>query len=64
MSQIWLSYYAVNFDIFMVLQISGTPACVEEAKLAVEDRCRELEADREDRKLKSFKLEVRKILNL
>jgi hypothetical protein len=43
----------------VLFQISGTPACVERAKAAVEERCRELEAERQDRILKSFELKVR-----
>jgi hypothetical protein len=44
-----------------MFQISGTPACVERAKLAVEERCKELEAEKQDRILKSFELKARKI---
>jgi hypothetical protein len=51
----------VNCDIFVLLQISGTPACVERARVAVEERCKELEAERQDRILKSFELKVRNI---
>jgi hypothetical protein len=47
--------------ILMLFQISGTPACVERAKIAIEERCKELEAEREDRILKSFELKARKI---
>jgi hypothetical protein len=45
----------------MLFQISGTPACVERAKVAVEERCKELEAEKQDRILKSFELKARKI---
>lgn len=45
----------------MLFQISGTPACVERAKEAVEERCKELEAERQDRILKSFELKARNI---
>jgi hypothetical protein len=45
----------------MLFQISGTPACVERAKEAVEERCKELEAERQDRILKSFELKARMI---
>jgi hypothetical protein len=47
-------------NILVMFQISGTPACVEEAKEAVEERCKELEAERQDRILKSFELKARK----
>ena len=39
--------------------IHGAPKCVEEAKLAVEDRVEQLELERQDRLLKSFELKVR-----
>uniref|UniRef100_A0A6M2DT16 Putative vigilin n=1 Tax=Xenopsylla cheopis TaxID=163159 RepID=A0A6M2DT16_XENCH len=38
------------------IKIIGTPAKVEEAKIAIEERCKELEAEQEDRKLRSFEL--------
>ncbi|XP_063232691.1 vigilin [Bacillus rossius redtenbacheri] len=41
-----------------IIKISGTPACVQRAKEAVEERCKELEADRQDRALRSFELEI------
>lgn len=41
-----------------IIKISGTPACVEQAKEAVEERCKELEAERQDRILKSFELKI------
>lgn len=50
-----------NCYILVLFQISGTPACVERAKVAVEERCKELEAERQDRILKSFELKARKI---
>nr|XP_022901402.1 vigilin [Onthophagus taurus] len=40
------------------IKITGTPANVERAKLAVLDRVGELEADRRDRELKSFALKI------
>jgi hypothetical protein len=52
---------ASNWYIIVMFQISGSPACVERAKLAVEERCKELEAEKQDRILKSFELKVRKI---
>lgn len=47
------SLYKVLF-----FQISGTPANVENAKTAVEERCQELEREKQDRILKSFALKV------
>ncbi|PNF18399.1 Vigilin [Cryptotermes secundus] len=41
-----------------IIKISGTPACVERAKEAIEERCKELEAERQDRILKSFELKI------
>nr|CAD7393549.1 unnamed protein product [Timema cristinae] len=41
-----------------VIKISGTPECVERAKEAVEERCKELELERQDRLLKSHELEL------
>jgi len=41
-----------------IIKISGTPACVEQAKAAVQERCKELEAERQDRILKSFELKI------
>jgi hypothetical protein len=35
---------------------------VEQAKAAVEERCKELEAERQDRILKSFELKARELL--
>lgn len=40
------------------IKISGTPSCVENAKQAILDRCKALEADRQDRVLKSFELKI------
>jgi hypothetical protein len=51
----------VHFRILVPFQISGTPACVEEAKAAVEERCKELEAEKQDRILKSFELKAREM---
>lgn len=39
-----------------MFQIIGTQTNVEEAKIAIEERCKELEAEQEDRKLRSFEL--------
>jgi len=41
-----------------IIKISGTPACVEQATAAVEEQCKELEAERQDRILKSFGLKI------
>ncbi|XP_033222679.1 vigilin [Belonocnema kinseyi] len=40
------------------IEISGTPACVENAKQAILDKCEVLKAEREDRALKSFELKL------
>jgi hypothetical protein len=58
---LFLVLHAPNCCILVMFQISGTPACVERAKLAVEERCKELEAERKDRILKSFELKARNI---
>jgi hypothetical protein len=42
----------------IVKQISGTPACVDRAKEAVEDKCKQLDKDRQDRALRSHELKV------
>lgn len=55
------SCHEVYCHILVPLQISGTPACVEQAKAAVEERCKELEAERQDRILKSFELKAREM---
>lgn len=47
--------------ILVPFQISGTPACVERAKAAVEERCKELEAEKQDRLLKSFERKAREM---
>lgn len=39
-----------------IIKISGTPANIAEAKVALEERVRELEGDRKDRELRSFTL--------
>lgn len=39
-------------------QISGTVEAVESAKVAVLERLKEIDADREDRLLKSYEIEV------
>ncbi|XP_066997687.1 vigilin [Anabrus simplex] len=41
-----------------IIKISGTPSCVEDAKQAIEEKCRELESEREDRVRKSFEVKV------
>ncbi|KAI4494366.1 hypothetical protein M0802_009049 [Mischocyttarus mexicanus] len=40
------------------IKISGTPPCVENAKQAILEKCKSLEADRQDRALKSFELKI------
>lgn len=40
------------------IKITGTPANVERAKVAVLERVKELEADRKERELKAFSLKV------
>ncbi|XP_043578078.1 vigilin [Bombus pyrosoma] len=40
------------------IKISGTPPCVENAKQAILDKCKALEAERQDRALKSFELKI------
>ncbi|XP_043519288.1 vigilin [Frieseomelitta varia] len=40
------------------IKISGTPSCVENAKQAILDKCKALEAERQDRALKSFELKI------
>ncbi|CAK9823134.1 Hdlbp [Anthophora retusa] len=40
------------------IKISGTPSCVENAKQAILDKCKVLEAERQDRALKSFELKI------
>ncbi|XP_046605985.1 vigilin [Neodiprion virginianus] len=40
------------------IKISGTPPCVEEAKEAILEKCKNLEAQRQDRALKSFELKI------
>lgn len=55
------SCHEVYCHVLLPLQISGTPACVEQAKAAVEERCKELEAERQDRILKSFELKAREM---
>lgn len=40
------------------IKISGTPSCVENAKQAILEKCKSLEADRQDRALKSFELKI------
>ncbi|XP_076653827.1 satellite-binding protein 1 Dp1 isoform X2 [Halictus rubicundus] len=40
------------------IKISGTPSCVENAKQAILDKCKALEAERQDRALKSFELKL------
>ncbi|KAG7202071.1 hypothetical protein KM043_004746 [Ampulex compressa] len=40
------------------IKISGTPSCVESAKQAVLEKYKALEAEREDRALKSFELKI------
>lgn len=42
----------------MYFQISGTVEAVESAKVAVQERLKEIDADREDRLLKSYEIEV------
>lgn len=53
--------HEVPCHILVLFQISGTPACVEQAKIGVEERCRELEAEKQDRILKSFELKAREM---
>ncbi|KAL2733690.1 vigilin isoform X1 [Vespula squamosa] len=40
------------------IKISGTPSCVENAKQAILEKCKSLEADRQERALKSFELKI------
>ncbi|KAK2586764.1 hypothetical protein KPH14_011792 [Odynerus spinipes] len=40
------------------IKISGTPSCVENAKQAILEKCKALEAERQDRALKSFELKL------
>ncbi|XP_066586209.1 vigilin [Prorops nasuta] len=40
------------------VKICGTPACVEAAKEAILEKCKTIEAEREERALKSFELKV------
>ncbi|XP_015598207.1 vigilin [Cephus cinctus] len=40
------------------IKISGTPSCVESAKEAILERCKVLEAGRQERALKSFELKI------
>lgn len=42
----------------MSFQISGTLPCIENAKQAILEKCKILEAERQDRALKSFGLKV------
>ncbi|PSN46530.1 Vigilin [Blattella germanica] len=41
-----------------IIKISGAPADVEQARIAVEERCKEIEIERQDRLLKSYELTV------
>jgi polyribonucleotide nucleotidyltransferase len=41
-----------------VIKITGTPKNVEEAKVAIHERVKQLEADRHDKELKSFELKL------
>lgn len=41
------------------IKISGTPSCVESAKEAVLEKCKILEAKRQERALKSFELKIK-----
>ncbi|XP_018320346.1 vigilin [Agrilus planipennis] len=41
-----------------IIKITGTPENVERAKLAVQERVKELELDRKDRELRSFTLKI------
>lgn len=40
------------------IKITGTPANVENAKAAIEERCKELEAERRDRAARSYELKI------
>lgn len=40
------------------IKISGAPSCVENAKQAILEKCKALEAERQDRALKSFELKI------
>lgn len=40
------------------IKISGTPLCIENAKQAILEKCKTLEAERQDRALKSFELKI------
>lgn len=53
-----LSYKYIGINVKIIDQISGTPSCVENAKQAILDKCKSLEADRQERALKSFELKV------
>lgn len=54
----FLSYKDIGIKVKIIDQISGTPSCVENAKQAILDKCKSLEADRQERALKSFELKV------
>lgn len=41
-----------------IIKITGTPANVERAKTAVQERCKDLEAAKQDRILKSYELKL------
>lgn len=44
--------------LLFVAQISGTPECVENAKEAILERCKQLEVERQNRLLRSYELKV------
>lgn len=47
------------FDkVLFFLQITGSTEAVESAKIAVDERMKEIDADREDREKRSYELEV------
>lgn len=42
----------------LLVQVVGAPANVDAAKEGIEQRCKELDADKEDRALRSFEVKV------
>lgn len=54
-----LNLYLYKFRFNNYFQITGTNEAVENARAAVEDRIKEIDADKEDRQLRSFELEVK-----
>lgn len=52
------SHKNLNLTIFFLFSPLGTPKNVEEAKLAVAERVKSLEADREDKELRSYEIKL------